>query len=433
MNLKKLTRTLAAVGGLGLLLFSASALAVPESDWRRPWGLNLPQGVTSLSEQVYNLHMLVFYIALAIGLFVIVGVFYSIIKFRKSAGAVPAQWHHSTTVEIIWTVIPFLILLFIAVPATQTMVKMDDTSDYDMTIKVTGYQWMWEYEYLDDDIQFFSRLDRDSDRARQRNPEIRPRDVEHYLLNVDNPVVVPVNTRIRFLLTANDVIHSWWVPELGWKKDAIPGFINEAWAEIREPGIYRGQCAELCGRDHAFMPIVVKAVEQSDYEEWVAEQRNGNGTGEPVGAQPDAEVGAPEQDEQAADEAVSEDDGAVDEEAAEEAAAAAQEAADNGGTMSEDDLLSVGQQVYESQCIACHQASGQGMGAAFPALAGNERVIEDREWVKDVVINGVSGTAMQAYSRLSDEELAGLLTYIMNAWDNDSGEIFQPADIQAAR
>ncbi len=427
MNLKKLTRALAAVCGPGLLLFSASALAVPESDWRRPWGLNLPQGVTSLSEQVYNLHMLVFYISLAIGLLVTVGVFYSVIKFRKSAGAVPAQWHHSTTVEIIWTVIPFLILLFIAIPATQTMVKIDDTSDYDMTVKVTGYQWMWEYEYLDEDIQFFSRLDRDSDRARQRNPEIRPQDVEHYLLNVDNPLVVPVNTRIRFLLTANDVIHAWWVPELGWKKDAIPGFINEAWAEIREPGIYRGQCAELCGRDHAFMPIVVKALEQSDYEDWVAEQRNGNGTGEPVGAQPAAETGTPEQQEPA--ETVEADADA----AAEEADDVAEDANGNGADMSEDDLLSVGQQVYESQCIACHQASGQGMGAAFPALAGNERVIEDREWVKDVVINGVSGTAMQSYSRLSDEELAGLLTYIMNAWDNDSGEIFQPADIQAAR
>ncbi|MCC5858796.1 MAG: cytochrome c oxidase subunit II [Ectothiorhodospiraceae bacterium] len=429
MNLKKLTRVLAAVGGPGLLLFSASALAVPESDWRRPWGLNLPQGVTSLSEQVYNLHMLVFYISLAIGLFVTVGVLYSVVKFRKSAGAVPAQWHHSTTVEIIWTVIPFLILLFIAIPATQTMIKIDDTSEYDMTVKVTGYQWMWEYEYLDEDIQFFSRLDRDSDRARRRNPEIRPQDVEHYLLNVDNPLVVPVNTRIRFLLTANDVIHAWWVPELGWKKDAIPGFINEAWAEIREPGVYRGQCAELCGRDHAFMPIVVVALEQEDYEAWVAEQRGDNGTGElgePVGAQPAAEAGTPEQREAMVE-------GAPDTAADDADTDVAEDAAGNGEDMSTDDLMAVGRQVYDSQCIACHQATGQGLGAAFPALAGNERVIEDRDWVKDVVMNGVPGTAMQAYARLSDEDLAGLLTYITNAWDNDSGEVFQPADIQAAR
>ncbi|MCC5812308.1 MAG: cytochrome c oxidase subunit II [Ectothiorhodospiraceae bacterium] len=394
-----LTRALSAVGGAGLLLFAASALAVPESEWRRPWALNLPQGVTSLSEQVYNLHMLVFWIVCIIGLIVFFGVFYSVWKFRKSVGAVPAQWHHSTTVEIIWTVIPFLILLFIAIPATQTMVKIDDTSDYDMTVKVTGYQWMWEYEYLDEDISFFSRLDRDSDRARQRNPEIRPQDVEHYLLNVDNPLVVPVNTRIRFLLTANDVIHAWWVPELGWKKDAIPGFINEAWAEIREPGVYRGQCAELCGRDHGFMPIVVVALEQDDYEAWVDEQVNGNGEAEET-----AEV-------------ADEDNGEV----------AEQE------DMSMDELMSVGERVYGNQCLACHQAEGQGM-ATFPALAGNDQVIEDREWVKDVIINGVSGTAMQAFgNRLNDEEIAGVVTYIMNAWGNDSGEEVQPADIRAAR
>ncbi|MCH8504628.1 MAG: cytochrome c oxidase subunit II [Ectothiorhodospiraceae bacterium] len=399
MNLKMLTRALSAVGGAGLLLFAASALAVPESEWRRPWALNLPQGVTSLSEQVYNLHMLVFWIVCIIGLIVFFGVFYSVWKFRKSVGAVPAQWHHSTTVEIIWTVIPFLILLFIAIPATQTMVKIDDTSDYDMTVKVTGYQWMWEYEYLDEDISFFSRLDRDSDRARQRNPEIRPQDVEHYLLNVDNPLVVPVNTRIRFLLTANDVIHAWWVPELGWKKDAIPGFINEAWAEIREPGVYRGQCAELCGRDHGFMPIVVVALEQDDYEAWVDEQVNGNGEAEET-----AEV-------------ADEDNGEV----------AEQE------DMSMDELMSVGERVYGNQCLACHQAEGQGM-ATFPALAGNDQVIEDREWVKDVIINGVSGTAMQAFgNRLNDEEIAGVVTYIMNAWGNDSGEEVQPADIRAAR
>lgn len=399
MNLKMLTRALAAVGGTGLLLFAASALAAPESEWRRPWGLNLPQGVTSLSEQVYNLHMLVFWIVCVIGVIVFVGVFYSVWKFRKSVGAVPAQWHHSTTVEIIWTVVPFLILLFIAIPATQTMVKIDDTSDYDMTVKVTGYQWMWEYEYLDENISFFSRLDRDSDRARQRNPEIRPQDVEHYLLNVDNPLVVPVNTRIRFLLTANDVIHAWWVPELGWKKDAIPGFINEAWAEIREPGVYRGQCAELCGRDHGFMPIVVVAMEQEDYEAWVEGQVNGVGEAEEPAEAPEEENG---------EVAELED-------------------------MSMDDLMSVGERVYGSQCLACHQAEGQGM-AIFPPLAGNEQVIEDREWVKDVVMNGVRGTAMQAFgNRLNDEELAGVVTYIMNAWGNDSGEEVQPADIRAAR
>ena len=394
----KLLRALAAVGGVGLVASAsvAAAATAPESDWRRPWGLNLPQGVTELSQEVYSLHMLVFWIVCIIGVGVFAGIFYSVWKFRKSQGAVPAKWHHSTTVEVVWTVIPFLILLFIAVPATQTMIKIDDTSDYDMTVKVTGYQWMWEYEYLDEDISFLSRLDQDSDRARQRNPDISPRDVEHYLLNVDNPLVVPTNTRIRFLLTANDVIHAWWVPELGWKKDAIPGFINEAWAEIQEPGTYRGQCAELCGRDHGFMPIVVVALEQEEYDEWLEGQRAENG----VVAEDEAEEA--------------------------EVETAALEDVDH------DELMQIGQGVYGNQCIACHQAEGQGM-ATFPALAGNDRVMEDAEWVTDVLVNGVSGTAMTAYGpRLDDRELAGVLTYIRNAWGNEADAI-QPADVRDAR
>ncbi len=394
MKSEFLLRALAAMGGIGALLFSASASAT--SEWRKPWGLNLPEGVTSLSQQAYDLHMLVFYIVCVIGLIVFVGVFYSIWKFRKSRGVKPAQFHHSTTVEIVWTVIPFLILLFIAVPATQTMIKMEDTSGYDMTVKVTGYQWMWEYEYLDEDINFFSRLDRDSDRARQRNPEISPWDVENYLLDVDNPLVVPTDTKIRFLLTANDVIHSWWVPELGWKKDTIPGFINEAWARIEEPGVYRGQCAELCGRDHAFMPIVVVALEPEEYEDWVAEQN-----------------------------------GEVDiEEAADEEVAEAEPA--DLDDMSDEDLMSIGQSVYEGECLACHRAEGEGMGG-FPALVDNDRIIEDGDWLKDVVINGVPGTAMQAFGRrLDDREIAGVLTYIRQSWGND-GEAIQPSEVYDAR
>lgn len=271
-----------AAAAIGMLATAAMAAARPdESGWRQSWGVNLPEGVTTLSQQSYDLHMLVFYIVCAIGAFVFIGIFYSIWRFRRSAGAEPAQFHHNTTVEVIWTVIPFLILLGISIPATQTMIEQEDTSDYDMTVKVTGYQWMWEYEYLDEDVSFYSRLDRESDRARQHNPEVTPDDVEHYLLDVDNPLVVPVDTKIRFLLTSNDVIHSWWVPELGWKKDAIPGFVNEAWAEIEEPGVYRGQCAELCGRGHGFMPVVVVAMTQEDYDDWVAERTDGDdGNGE---------------------------------------------------------------------------------------------------------------------------------------------------------
>ena len=390
MNQNKLTRLFVASVAMLVMLFSAGVAA--ESDWRRPWGVNLPQGVTSLSEVSYSMHMLTFWIVTVIGIVVFAGVFFSVWKFRKSQGAKPATWHHSTAVEIVWTAVPFLILLGIAIPATQAMIKMEDTSGYEMTVKVTGYQWMWEYEYLDEDIQFFSRLDRDSDRARQRNPEIRPRDVEHYLLNVDNPLVVPVNTKIRFLLTANDVIHSWWVPELGWKKDTIPGFINEAWAEIREPGTYRGQCAELCGRDHGFMPIVVVAKTQEDYELWVAEQ------------QEDANGEVAVDDEDLSD-------------------------------MEMDELMALGEDVYGNQCMACHQAGGEGMGDMFPALVGSEKVLGDRDEYKSILIDGVSGTSMQSFANLSNQELAGVLTYVRNAWGNDEdGEVvFQPADVDAAR
>ncbi|MCK8516914.1 cytochrome c oxidase subunit II [Methylonatrum kenyense] len=390
MNQNKLTRLFVASTAALAMLFSAGAAA--ESDWRRPWGVNLPEGVTSLSQVAYSMHMLTFWIVTVIGVAVFAGVFFSVWKYRKSQGAKPATWHHSTTVEIVWTAVPFLILLGIAVPATQAMIKMEDTSGYEMTVKVTGYQWMWEYEYLDEGIHFYSRLDRDSDRARQRNPEIRPRDVEHYLLNVDNPLVVPVNTKIRFLLTANDVIHSWWVPELGWKKDTIPGFVNEAWAEIQEPGTYRGQCAELCGRDHAFMPIVVVAKTEEDYEAWVAEQ----------------------QEEVNGDVAVDDDD---------------------LSDMEMDDLMALGEDVYDNQCMACHQAGGEGMGDMFPALAGSDKVLGDRDEYKSILLDGVSGTTMQSFASLSNQELAGVLTYVRNAWgnDDDGGDVFQPADVEDAR
>jgi len=403
MNLNKLTRLFVALGGVGAVLFAGSASAT--SEWRRNWGVNLPQGVTSLSEQVYSLHMLVFWIVCIIGVVVFAGVFFSVWKFRRSQGARPAQWHHSTAVEIVWTVVPFLILLGIAVPATQTMIKLEDTSGYDMTVKITGYQWMWKYEYLDEDISFFSRLDADSNRARQRNPEIRPADVPNYLLDVDNALVVPVNKKIRFLLTANDVIHAWWVPELGWKKDAIPGFINEAWAEIREPGIYRGQCAELCGRDHAFMPIVVIAKTQEDYDAWVAVQTEAADNG-------DVAVDAVE----------TEDDVAV-------------EDMDEVEDMDKEDLMALGRDLYNAQCLACHQAEGQGMGP-FPSLVGSDKVVGDRDTYKDIVLKGVSGTAMQGFGgRLNDAEAAAVLTYVRNAWgnDDDGGDVFQPSDVEAAR
>lgn len=237
------------------------------------YGLNMTQGVTEVSGEVYRLHMLIFYICCAIAVVVFGAMFYSIWKHRKSVGAQAANFHESTTVEIIWTIVPFAILISMAIPATKALINLEDTSDPDMTIKVTGYQWMWHYDYADEGVSFFSRLDEKSNAARQMNSGIDPASVEDYLLNVDNRLVLPAGKKVRFLITANDVIHSWWVPSLGWKKDAIPGYINEAWTKVEQPGVYRGQCAELCGKDHGFMPIVVEVMEQGAYDAWVAAQK----------------------------------------------------------------------------------------------------------------------------------------------------------------
>jgi cytochrome c oxidase subunit 2 len=252
------------------LLSTIPALALGD------WEVNLPRGVTPTSILAYDLHMLIFYITVIIGIGVFGVMFYSIIHHRKSKGAVPANFHENTKVEIIWTVIPFLILVGMAIPATQALILMEDTSEAEVTLKVTGYQWMWKYEYLEDNVSFLSRIDSESNKARKLNSGVDVRNVKNYLLEVDNPIVLPINAKIRLLLTASDVIHAWWVPELGGKKDAVPGFVNEMWFNINKPGIYRGQCAELCGKDHAFMPIVVKAVSKAEYEKWVMNQQNNN-------------------------------------------------------------------------------------------------------------------------------------------------------------
>jgi cytochrome c oxidase subunit II len=246
------------------------ALAVQAPAWA-DWGLNMPRGVTDISAEVYRLHMLIFGICVAIAVVVFGAMIWSIIHHRKSRGVEPAKFSHSTRLEIIWTVIPIVILVAMAVPAADTLIRMEDTRNSDMTVKVTGYQWMWEYQYLDEDIRFFSRLSEESNRARQLRAGVNVREVENYLLDVDRPLVVPVGAKVRLLLTANDVIHSWWVPAFGGKKDAIPGFINEFWFQANEPGIYRGQCAELCGRDHGFMPIVVEVLPAEQYTAWLAE------------------------------------------------------------------------------------------------------------------------------------------------------------------
>lgn len=259
--------------------FAVVVLAVLAGMLLAVWGMfalgdNMPRGVTEFSNTAYELHMIILWICVVIGVLVFGAMFVSIFMHRKSLGVEAAQFSHSTKAEIAWTVIPILILVVMAVPATRALILMETTSGYEMDIKITGYQWKWEYEYPDEGFSFISSLDSASDAARIKGSGIDPTTVENYLLEVDNPMVIPTNTKIRFLITAGDVIHSWWVPELGWKRDAIPGLVNEAWTEVSEPGVYRGQCAELCGKDHGFMPIVVIAKPRAEYEQWVAEQKS---------------------------------------------------------------------------------------------------------------------------------------------------------------
>ena len=261
----------AATLALPMLAQAQQAVAGPADPHR--WQLNMGRGVTPLSHSAYDAHMYVLWACVIIGLIVFGAMAYAIFKFRKSKGAVPAQFTHNMTAEIIWTTVPVLILIGLCIPATQGLMRMYDTRDSEITVKVTGYQWMWKYEYLGHEVEFTSRLDRKHDEVRQSGVDARTANLPHYLLEVDNPLVLPVDTKIRFVITADDVIHAWWVPALGWKQDAIPGIVNEAWADIDTPGTYRGQCAELCGKDHGFMPIVVKAVSKAEFKTWLAAEQ----------------------------------------------------------------------------------------------------------------------------------------------------------------
>ncbi len=346
---------------------------------RAEWTVNLSPGVTEISRSIYDLHMTIFWICVAIGCVVFGIMFWSIFHHRKSRGAKAHHFHEHTLVEVIWTLIPLGILVAMAVPATATLVKMYDPKDAGLDVQITGYQWKWRYQYLDQDLDFFSNLA--TPREQVSNEQAKS---ENYLLEVDRHLVLPTDTKIRFLLTANDVIHSWWVPALAVKKDAIPGFINEAWAQIDEPGIYRGQCAELCGKDHGFMPIVVEAVPPAEFEQWLAEAK------------------------------------------AEKAAAA--EAANRSWTL--DELMQRGEQVYLSTCAACHQPNGEGLPPAFPALKNSPIAVGDVEAHIDIVLNGKAGTAMQAFrDQLDSVELAAVITYERNAWGNSTGEAVSPTQI----
>ncbi|MES2672131.1 MAG: cytochrome c oxidase subunit II [Pseudomonadota bacterium] len=282
-------RALAALPLVALLPMAAMAQSADPV----PWQLNMGKGVTASSQNAYDAHMLALWICVAIGLIVFGAMAYAMFKFRKSKGAKPdVDFTHSTKLEIIWTVVPVALLVLMAFPATSKLIAMYDTRDSAMTVKVKGYQWLWKYEYMaekpGDVVSFTSRLDRKSDQIRQSKVDARTANHPHYLLDVDNVLVLPTNTKIRFLITADDVIHAWWVPALGWKQDAIPGIINEAWTEIKTPGVYRGQCAELCGKDHGFMPIVVKAVPKAEFDQWLAAERAKNAPPAPVAAPAEA-------------------------------------------------------------------------------------------------------------------------------------------------
>ncbi|MDE2407522.1 MAG: cytochrome c oxidase subunit II [Xanthomonadaceae bacterium] len=268
------------------LLAAANTLSISSAD-PKPWQLNMREGVTPTSHAAYDAHMVVLWICVVIGVLVFGAMAVAIFKFRKSKGAVPdTTLTHSTRLEAVWTAIPILILVGLAFPATSGLLRMYDVRDAAMTVKVTGYQWMWKYDYLGEDVSFTSRLDRKDDELRQSGKVVTAADTPHYLLNVDNQLVLPVGTKIRFVLTADDVIHSWWVPDLGWKQDAVPGIVNEAWAQIEKPGIYRGQCAELCGKDHGFMPIVVKAVSKEEFASWLAAEKARHAPPAPAPAAP---------------------------------------------------------------------------------------------------------------------------------------------------
>ena len=364
-----------ALGPVLMLLSAATMAANGEVS-----SINMSPGVTDVGKEIYSLHMIIFWICTIIGVGVFGVMFYSIYAHRKSKGAVPATFHESTKVEIAWTIIPFFILIGMAFPATTTLLKIYDNDDADMDVVVTGFQWKWKYEYLNEEgenVTFFSNL-----RTPQGEIYNTSDKGEHYLLEVDEPLVLPVDTKVRFLVTANDVIHSWWVPELAVKRDAIPGFINEAWTRTSVEGVYRGQCAELCGKDHGFMPIVVNVVSKEEYAQWQADKQS---------------------------------------EAAEIKELMAQ-------TFSMDELMERGKATYDRNCLACHGASGE--GGVGTAIAGSAIATGELGGHLDIGINGVPGTAMQAFGgQLNDVDMAAVITYQRNAFGNNMGDMVQPIDV----
>ena len=349
------------------------------SEWD---ALNMREGVTQVSRDVFELHMLIFYICVAIGAVVFSVMFYSLFRYTKKRNPNPSTFHESTKLEVAWTVVPFLILIAMAVPASKTLTEIYDDEEGEINIQVVGYQWKWEYKYLEDDINFFSNLSTDQDEIYNLVPK-----GENYLLEVDEPLIIPVDTRVRFLITANDVIHSWWVPDFAIKQDAIPGFINTAWTRAEETGIYRGNCTELCGKNHGFMPVVVKVVEKDEYNDWVLAKK--------------------------------------------EEAIKLAELTEKEWSLAE--LTERGEGVYQKNCVACHQMNGEGLPPIFPALAGSDIVMFDKNRNVEILMEGVQGAAMQSFAnQLSEVDMAAVITYTRQAWGNaekGDGEYVVPSDI----
>ena len=341
--------------------------------------LNMPQGVTEVSQAAYDIHMIMMWICTVIGIAVFGFMFYVMYAHRKSRGAVAANFHENHVVELIWTIVPALILIVMAIPATSALLKVYDTENADIDIKVTGYQWKWQYEYIGEGVKYMSELRTSQDEIYGRAPK-----GEHYLREVTEPLVIPVGKKVRFLITGNDVIHSWWVPDFGVKRDAVPGLFTAAWAKTDKPGVYVGECTELCGLGHAFMPVVVEVKEEAEYNAWLAGKK-------------------------------------------EEAAVYASTI---GKEWSFDELMVRGEDVYNRSCAACHQADGNGIPGVFPALKDSPIALGAKEGHIGVLIDGVAGTSMQSFAdQLSEVDIAAVVHYERNAWGNDVGDVTQPIDV----
>ncbi len=341
--------------------------------------LNMPQGVTEVSQAAYDIHMIMMWICTVIGIAVFGFMFYVMYAHRKSRGAVAANFHENHVVELIWTIVPALILIVMAVPATTALLKVYDTENADIDIKVTGYQWKWQYEYIGEGVKFMSELRTSQDEIYGRAPRS-----EHYLREVTQPLVIPTGKKVRFLITGNDVIHSWWVPDFGVKRDAVPGLFTAAWAKTDVPGTYVGECTELCGLGHAFMPVVVEVKEEAEYNEWLAGKK----------------------------------------------AEAAEYASTIGKEWTFDELMVRGEDVYNRSCAACHQADGNGIPGVFPALKDSPIALGAKEGHIAVLIDGVAGTSMQSFAdQLSEVDIAAVVHYERNAWGNDVGDVTQPIDV----